>query len=202
MRTLTIAGTCSGVGKTMLICRLLEDRPGWGVLKISTHPAGDRGHVGRHGTDELVNDPAALSRPGSATARYLEAGARRVSWLRPTPESLPDGIGPALESLGGADGVFVEGNSHLLHRPTDRVMLVARSGLDDVKPSAWRILEQVDRLVFNRALEPVGPGYDPAVLARLRSHFPADRVLQADFGADGPGALATLRALVATWFPR
>lgn len=202
MRTLTVAGTCSGVGKTTLICRLLEDHPDWGVLKISTHPAGHRGHGGRQGAEALATDPETLSRPGSATARYVAAGARRVAWLRPTPEYLPHGLGPALESLEGVDGVLIEGNSHLLHRPSDRVVLVARPGLDDVKPSAWRILDRVDCLVFNRALEHARPGYDPAVLATVRSRFDPDDVLDADFGRDAREALGPLRKRIATWFPR
>jgi len=197
MRILSIGGCSSGVGKTELICRLLEALPGWGALKTSmgrrTMPRIEPGW-------EIVTDPLVLDTTGSDTDRYRRSGAARVVWVRSRPEALAEAIPRCLPLLDDLPGVVVEGNSHVPYSRPDRLVLVARVGMEEIKPTARPLLARADRVVLNRDAavreEIVGD-----LERRIRAAAGTARVVTVDVGDPGNGPLVRLLADVATWFP-
>ncbi len=140
-----MGGLHAGVGKTALVCRLLEALPHWGALKTSPLAPGGPPF-------ELLDGRERLCEPGSDTARYLAAGAARVLWLRYTPEGLGAGLQAAWEAFGPAlGGVVVEGNSWTQGQRPERFLLLGRVPLREIKPSARRAAALADLVVLNRS---------------------------------------------------
>jgi molybdopterin-guanine dinucleotide biosynthesis protein len=161
MRTIVIGGFSSGVGKTSLVCRLLEALEGWAALKTSPLRDGDAGPY------EIVRDDLTLRSPGSDTARYLAAGASRVAWLRYRRDRLADAMPVTLSYFEGCAGLLVEGNSAARQLPGAGVIVVARAGSTETKPSVLGLLGRAGALVANHA--GTGGGALPDALRGLRT---------------------------------
>jgi len=193
MRILVVGGGGSGVGKTTLICRLIEVLPGWAAIKVSpVHGAVagggalDHGLVGPYRID-------AIERGGSAsdTARLRAAGADPVLWIRSRPSRLGDALSEALSRLAGAPGVIIEGNSAARHLEAISVVLVARWGRRDVKPSAAALARRADWVVLNRPAPKAAPRPALRVPRRRKSGpFVVDAARPTD-----PGTVAFLDAI-------
>ncbi len=202
MRILGVGGCSKGVGKTLLIARLVEVLPGWGVLKTSpAHPARGRPSERAHGPAapyEVVTDPAELTETGADTERYVAAGARRVVWLRAHPERLAEGMARALAAFGGLEGVVVEGNSFARFVEPERFVLVARAGSDEIKASAIALVPRADWIVLNA---PAGssPGAVLALESRLLRDLGGRRVEVLDVAAPASGALANFLEEIRDW---
>jgi len=157
MRVLGVGGCCSGVGKTTVICRLLEVLRGWGALKVSPvhrNPASSSGApLVNHGLEGTYRIDTGPGEAGSDTGRFDAAGADRVAWLRSTPERLGFALDEALAGFSGMPGVVIEGNAPARERPPAGLLLVARVGQREVKPSARTLLARADWIVLNH-----GPG--------------------------------------------
>jgi hypothetical protein len=165
MRVLGVGGCSSGVGKTSLICRLLESLPGWGALKttpVHRRPCPDPATCpachGLEGRWQIRTDPAYLLRERSDTFRYREAGAARIAWLKSRPDDLGAGIEEAIGLFSGLPGVLVEGNSFTRHLSPHRLAIVARAGLREIKPSALALLGRADTVLLNHVPP---PGVEP-----------------------------------------
>jgi molybdopterin-guanine dinucleotide biosynthesis protein len=154
MRVLGVGGCCSGVGKTTIICRLLEVLGGWGALKVSPAHRDRRSHsaatVVTHGLEGAYRIDTDPGDPGSDTGRFRAAGAARVAWLRSTPERLGLALDEALAGFTGLSGVVVEGNAPARERPPAGLVMVARVGQREIKPSARPMLARADWIVLNR----------------------------------------------------
>lgn len=158
MKVIGIGGCSSGVGKTTLICRVLEALPGWGALKttpVHKKPCPDPDTCpachGLRGDYQILTEPERLFREGSDTSRYRDAGAVRVSWLKSRPEFIGLGVDEAVERFRDLPGVVVEGNSFTRYLWPDRMIMVARAELDEVKPTARALLGKADLVVLNGA---------------------------------------------------
>lgn len=155
MIVVTVSGTSSEVGKTGLMCALLDRLPGWAAVKVTrghyrscgrdpetccvSHLLGDRPRVF---ADRAVTDVA-----GKDTGRYWEAGAADVRWVVAARGQEHAGLSRALADLAGSDGVLVEGNRILERMPRPRLaLLVAHPAAGEVKSSARRILDRIDAL--------------------------------------------------------
>lgn len=154
MRIATISGTASEVGKTTLLCALLERLPGWAAVKVT------RGHYRSCGRDPdtccvshlLGDEPRVFSDRettdvrGKDTGRYWEAGAAAVRWVVAASGQEIEGLRRALADLNGFPGVLVEGNRIVRGCRPDLAIMVASPGQREVKATARRILGQVDAL--------------------------------------------------------
>lgn len=148
---ITVSGAHSGSGKTTLIEALLKSLKGWSALKVTlTHREGECPvHKGCHTCDELdsgfsiVRDKKIIQTKGKDTARFKQAGAKRVLWLRSSPEALEQGIKQALSLFQRAKGLIIETNSALRYLKPDLAILVKRKD-SILKPSAREILERID----------------------------------------------------------
>jgi hypothetical protein len=196
MLVLGVGGCCSGVGKTEVICRLLQASSGWGALKVSpihrrfsepaSSPPVTHGLVGDYRIDA---DPG---KPSSDTGRFREAGAARVAWLRSAPACLGEALDEALAGFEGLPGVIVEGNAPARERPPDGLLMVARVGQREVKPSARSLIGRADWLVLNRG----GTGADRGVIARIEralGRAPGFRIDAAE--PSDPGTVELLEAI-------
>jgi hypothetical protein len=155
-----ISGFASNVGKTKLVCDLLERHPGWEAIKVS------RGHRRSCGKSPqaccispmLGEAPRVLSGraetfvPGKDTGRYWNSGASNVHWVVCTSEQVEEGIKIALDRVNAA-GVFVEGTSILKYLPVDYAIMVSDAAAGDIKSSAVGVMGKVDA-VFISGLEP------------------------------------------------
>ncbi len=169
MRIATVSGTASEVGKTTLVCALLERLPGWAAIKVT------RGHYRSCGKDpdtccvshllgpepRVYEDRADTDVAGKDTGRYWAAGASRVLWVVAASGQETEGLRRALERLDGAPGVLVEGNRVVRDLRADLAILVAHPRQKEIKATARRIVGRMDALYV-----PEGNGsVDPAALA-------------------------------------
>ncbi len=148
-----IGGFASNVGKTTLMCRLLESLPAWEAIKTTrghyrscgkdphaccvSHLLGDQPVV-RSGRDQTYD-------PGKDTGRYWDAGAKNVHWMIATEHQVEKGINLALERVR-SEGVIIEGNSFTQFVDVDYLIMVARGNDIKIKGSARRALSKASAL--------------------------------------------------------
>ena len=155
-----IGGYTSDVGKTTLLCELLEAFPGWEAIKTT------RGHYRSCGKDPhaccvshlLSTEPLVRSGReatyalGKDTGRYWDAGAANVHWLIATDDQVGPGIREALSRVK-TDGVFVEGNSFAQFVEVDFFVMVRRDDEAKIKKSAKSVLDRADVIYVSGADE-------------------------------------------------
>ena len=155
-----IGGYTSDVGKTTLVCELLEAFPGWEAIKTT------RGHYRSCGKDPhaccvshlLSSEPLVRSgreatyAVGKDTGRYWDAGAANVHWLIATDEQIEPGIREALSRVQ-TEGVFVEGNSFAQFVDVDFFVMVRRDDEAKIKKSAKSVLDRADLVYVSGADE-------------------------------------------------
>ncbi|MGA9767951.1 MAG: hypothetical protein WBV94_02855 [Blastocatellia bacterium] len=151
--TVAVGGFSSEVGKTTLMCHLLNAFPGWEAIKLT------RGHYRSCGKDPhaccvsnlLSDEPVIRSgyeqtyAPGKDTGRYWHAGASNVHWVIVTDGQVDQGIKQALDRVR-APGVLIEGNSFLRFVEVDFAVMVARKDDDKIKASARWALQKTSAL--------------------------------------------------------
>jgi molybdopterin-guanine dinucleotide biosynthesis protein len=151
-----ISGFSSNVGKTTLMCEVLEQLPGWEAIKLT------RGHYRSCGrdpagccvSDMLRDEPVIRSgreanyQAGKDTGRFWDAGASNVHWVIVKDDQVAQGITEALARVEN-DGVIVEGNSLLEYVKADLTIMCARSEGGKIKPSARRVLSKIDFLYLS-----------------------------------------------------
>lgn len=180
-----VGGFTSNVGKTTLMCELLQAFPGWEAIKTT------RGHYRSCGKDPhaccvshlLSEEPLVRSGreatydAGKDTARYWDAGASNVHWLIATDDQIEKGIKEALARVR-AQGVFIEGNSFSEFVHTEHFVMV-RSGNDKIKRSAREALKKATSLYVsdNTAAQPAAqvPTFTPANLPALIDYLRTPR---------------------------
>jgi hypothetical protein len=175
-----IAGVSSEVGKTTLLCDLLQEFPGWEAIKMT------RGHYRSCGKDphaccvsHLLGDEP-LIRSGfqqtyasdKDTGRYWDAGAANVHWVIVTDSQVERGIQLALQRVN-APGVLIEGNSFLRFIDVDFAVLVARdnpaTSTAKIKGSTRWAFEKASALyVFDQS---DGANYSSETISRLNTRF-------------------------------
>lgn len=155
-----ISGFSSEVGKTTLVCDLLQAFPGWEAIKVT------RGHYRSCGRDphaccvsDLLGDEPVIRSGrdqnyalGKDTGRYWDAGAANVHWVIVTDEQVERGIKQSIERVI-APGVFIEGNSILDFIKADFAVMVSRAGGGTIKGSARRALAQSSAIYLSNVTE-------------------------------------------------
>jgi len=150
-----VAGIASNVGKTTLVCRLLERLHDWEAIKVT------KGHYRSCGKDPhaccvshlLTDRPLVLSgrngtyAAGKDTGRYWDAGAANVHWVVATRKDVADGVREALSRVSPhARGVIVEGTGFLISVPVDLAVMAVPSHQSEIKSSARKTLRHVSYL--------------------------------------------------------
>jgi len=151
-----IGGLTSEVGKTTLLCKLLNAFPGWEAIKTT------RGHYRSCGKDphtccvsDLLSEEAVVRSGrestyamGKDTGKYWEAGAANVHWVIATDEQVEAGINEALGRVK-ANGVFVEGNSFTEFVKPHFFVMVARPDQTKIKLTAKRVLKNISAIYLS-----------------------------------------------------
>jgi hypothetical protein len=185
----SISGFSSEVGKTTLLCRLLDQQSGWEAIKMT------RGHYRSCGKDPeaccvsglLGDKPLVFSgreatfKVGKDTGRYWEAGASNVHWVIGTDNQIEGGLNIALERVK-AEGVFIEGNSFLKNAKADYSIMVASPSLGDIKSSALSILPKMDALFISQ--QEREPALVEALFKRLEKRGSRKPTAPVYFGCD------------------
>jgi molybdopterin-guanine dinucleotide biosynthesis protein len=169
-----IAGLSSNVGKTTLVCALLERLRAWEAIKVT------KGHYRSCGKDPhaccvshlLADEPLVMSDrratdvAGKDTGRYWGAGASNVHWVVATRKDVEEGVRLALARVGrDALGVVVEGTGFLKSIPVDLSVMVVPDAPGEIKASALAALPHVDYLYVSGSASNGSPQI--AELARL-----------------------------------
>lgn len=148
-----VGGFTSEVGKTTLLCRLLELFPGWEAIKTT------RGHYRSCGKDphaccvsHLLQDKPLIKsgrletyEVGKDTGRYWESGAANVHWVIATDDQLEEGIKEALTRVT-SKGIFIEGNSFTSYVETEGFVMVTRADLPGIKRTARNALDRASAI--------------------------------------------------------
>jgi molybdopterin-guanine dinucleotide biosynthesis protein len=151
-----VSGFSSNVGKTTLVCKLLEQLPGWEAIKLT------RGHYRSCGRDpeaccvsDLLEDKAVVRsgrdsnyESGKDTGRFWDAGATNVHWVIVSDDQVEQGIAEALSRVK-AEGVVIEGNSFLQYVEADMTIMCSRSEGGKIKNSARETLSKSDLLYLS-----------------------------------------------------
>ena len=154
MRIITVSGAQSGVGKTRMVETLLRLCKGWSALKITvTHRQGQCPvHKDCHTCDELkddfsiINNKKIIETKGKDTARFKEAGAEKVLWLKSRPQALGKGLKEVIPLFRKAKGLIIESNSALEYIKPDLAVFVKKKN-SLLKPSAKKIINKMDLVV-------------------------------------------------------
>jgi len=171
-----IAGVSSEVGKTTLLCQLLQKFPGWEAIKVT------RGHYRSCGKDPhaccvshlLSNEPVIKSgylqtyASDKDTGRYWDAGAANVHWVIVTDDQVERGIELALDKVKSS-GVLIEGNSFLQFVDVDFTVLVGRNRTD----AKSRAIKSSTRWAYEKASALYQYDKDPScgLVEDLRKRF-------------------------------
>jgi hypothetical protein len=152
---IAVCGFSSNVGKTTLICELIQRLSGWEAVKLT------RGHYRSCGKDPagccvsdlLTDEPLVRSgrenyERGKDTGRFWDAGASNVHWVIATDSQVEQGIHRALGRVE-TEGVVIEGNSFLDYINADLTLMCARATGGTVKSSARRTLKKCDFLYLS-----------------------------------------------------
>ncbi len=135
-----IGGDRSGSGKTLVASRLLRGLRGWGAIKCSPSEL----------YTSVIDDPEVLKEPGKDTARFLEAGAEGVVWVKAPRQDIEEPLGIAAGKLSHLKGILVEGNSAIeaLKENLDVIIFVASGEAKGLKNNTEALLGRADVVVY------------------------------------------------------
>lgn len=175
-----VGGFTSEVGKTTLMCDLLQSFPGWEAIKTT------RGHYRSCGKDphtccvsDLLEEKAVIRsgreltyEAGKDTGRYWDAGASNVHWVVATDQQVEEGIKQAFDCVQ-ARGVFIEGNSFSKFLEPDYFVMVVRADDLKIKRTAREVLNRVAAFYISGENE----GAENELLTKYLSQQDAGRAL-------------------------
>ncbi|MEW6584342.1 MAG: hypothetical protein AB1442_01885 [Nitrospirota bacterium] len=138
--TIGVGGAYSGVGKTTVICEILREFRGWGLIKYTKTPL----------YSSIIEDIEILSQEGKDTRRYLDSGAGKVVWIQSPYSELCEMIPLAVDMLSQTKGILVEGNSAVEVMKPDIVIFVGDGERERWKPGAQKIMEMADIVIYEK----------------------------------------------------
>ncbi|MFC1743279.1 molybdenum cofactor guanylyltransferase [Candidatus Riflebacteria bacterium] len=145
-------------GKTELACRLINKfkvHKDITAVKITTVEKAD-GTCPRGGSGcgvcssldkEFLITRETSGEPGKDTSRLLEAGAKKVFWLRVLKSSLKKGLAALLDTVGKNSLCICESNSSRLHIEPGIFLVVKEKKIEKIKASCSRVLHFADRII-------------------------------------------------------
>jgi len=147
MNNMIMIGAASkNAGKTEFACRLIEkfkDKYAVFGLKISTkHDPAESKH--NLSGDAFLLTEETGEETGKDTSRMLEAGAKKVFWLRTAVDKLEPGFMEFRKYLSGNELIICESNS--LRRVVEPgfFMIMRIKGSQEIKPSCRAVWEYAD----------------------------------------------------------
>ena len=205
LKIVAVAGACSRAGKTAAAVSLIHALPGCTAVKFTVTedvfarcPRGAPCVVCDIDVPfRIVVEPAVLDEPGTDTARFAAAGARRVVWAITRRSVAPLAWAAVRRRLHEAEAVVLEGSTVVeIARPA-RLVFVAHPFLATGrwKETTPALVARADVVLVNR---PAGETRPPAaeVLHELQRHRGTGSITIADATAPvshwAPGLLSGL----------
>jgi hypothetical protein len=186
-RVVVVGGHTRSIGKTQLICDILQAFPktNWIAGKITQYGHGVCAQNGQDcdcAPDEHVSafEWEGHAESGTDSARFLAAGAQRSFWLRTKQGFLPEGLPLMRNALNRLSGVakddalalILESNSLMQFLKPSLYFAVVDPAHEDFKDSARAALDRADALVLRGPMNPASPEPAwlklPAALLRLK----------------------------------
>jgi len=136
---LTVSGSHSGIGKTLLAESILSLVREFAAIKITMEDF----------FTAVVFDDASILVPGKDTFRLKTSGASQVVWVRTPEQHLVDTMEQALSVLGSCRGLLIEGNSIVTYIEPDLSFFVYGGGIETIKPSRLYALRNAHVIINN-----------------------------------------------------
>jgi hypothetical protein len=137
-KIMTVSGSHSGIGKTLLAEYLLSLLQDFAAIKISIEDF----------FTAVSCDDATIMVPGKDTFRLKTSGAKQVIWVRSPEHNLMESMEQACSLLVDCAGVLIEGNSILTYINPDLAFFVYGGELQTLKPSRLYALQKA-RIIIN-----------------------------------------------------
>jgi hypothetical protein len=137
-KIITVSGSHSGIGKTLLAEYLLFLLKDFAAIKISIEDF----------FTAVSCDDATIMVPGKDTFRLKSSGAKQVIWVRSREHNLMESMEQAFSLLVDCTGVLIEGNSILTYIDPDLAFFVYGGELQTLKPSRLYALQKT-RVIIN-----------------------------------------------------
>ena len=135
---ITVSGSHSGIGKTLLAEYLLSLLQDFAAIKVSIEDF----------FTAVSCDDATIMVPGKDTFRLKSSGAKQVIWVRSPEHTLMESMEQASSLLVDCTGVLIEGNSILTYINPDVAFFVYGGELQTLKPSRLYALQKA-RVIIN-----------------------------------------------------
>ncbi|MCX5894963.1 MAG: hypothetical protein NTZ51_03895 [Proteobacteria bacterium] len=136
---ITVSGSHSGIGKTLLAEYILSLVRDFAAIKITIEDM----------FTAVSSDEKTIMVPGKDTFRLKARGATKVVWVRSPEESLADAMEQALGLLSDGNRILIEGNSILSHISPDIAFFVSGSETHKLKPSRLVALRKAHVIINN-----------------------------------------------------
>jgi len=158
MKTIVVAGTAMGVGKTEVAALLLKNLKNWAAIKITVcrdAPCPKELNCGicknPPETFKIIDEqkPEILSQENKDTYYLNQAATGGVLWIQTRPRFLAEAFKAAIKQVKSTEGVVVESTSILKHIKADLAILVTSPRIKEFKPSAQAIVNKIDLIVVN-----------------------------------------------------
>lgn len=153
MKTITISGAHSNIGKTSLAEEILSSQGGWSALKVTVKTGSGCPRNKICGVCEeikgkfvIVTDEKIIDQDGTDTARLKKAGAEKVIWLKADRKGLKEGLKRSLGMLKGSKGVVIEGTSVLKYIRPD-LSIYLKDGATTQRPQAKAARRKADIII-------------------------------------------------------
>jgi hypothetical protein len=173
-RLVVVGGHTRSIGKTQLVCDVIQAFPKveWIAGKITQYGPGGCSQNGENcdcaPTDHVsALDWESASTPGTDSARFLGAGAKRSFWLRTKQDYLAEGMSLLRKALlevereadpARKNALIIESNSLMQFVKPSLYFAVIDPGTEDFKESAQTALDRASALVLRAgALDPDAP---------------------------------------------
>jgi hypothetical protein len=151
MALIIVGGQTKSVGKTTLVCNILNAFPNlqWVALKVTTH-----GHTPRdcrlhsEGLGWFLWEQTRIG-TDTDSARFLAAGARRSFLLECKPNSIGDACSGLVKELPLSASLIIESTAAAEYLNPDLFLIVSNSMRQDVKHSAREQLVRADVVLYN-----------------------------------------------------
>ncbi len=137
-KIITVSGSHSGIGKTLLAEYLLSLLQDFAAIKVSIEDF----------FTAVSCDDATIMVPGKDTFRLKSSGAKQVVWVRSPEHTLMESMEQASSLLVDCTGVLIEGNSILTYINPDIAFFVYGGELQTLKPSRLYALQKA-RVIIN-----------------------------------------------------
>ena len=156
MALVVIGGHSRSVGKTSVVAGLISALPEfeWTAAKITQYGHGICSANGEACDCATGDHSWAISEEGdlqgnSDTSRFLEAGAKRVFWVRTEQGRLAEAMPTFRQRIHSAKNVILESNSILKFLRPDLYLMVLDPSTADFKTSAREFLDCADAVILH-----------------------------------------------------